>query len=365
MKIMFYTSSMGKGGAERVISVLANELIKDNEVCIVVNTLKNMAYELNQKIKSLELDDQYNNSNIYRNIKRIITTKKIINKEKPDIIISFLPMPSYRILMLKRMLKNIPIIISDRNDPKEEYKTLINKILMTILYKRADGFVFQTKEQKEYFSEKIQEKSIIIPNPIKDEFLEETSEEIEKDKTIITVGRLVEQKNQKMLIKAFHNICDKYKDYKLKIFGDGPLKDELQKYIDTLKMNGKIELCGTSDNIKKELQKAELFILSSNYEGMPNALIEAMAVGLSCISTDCPCGGPRELIENKKNGILIPVNSEKDLILAIEEVLNNKSYSNELGKNAELIKEELNTKKVVTKWNNYILEIKDKKESKK
>lgn len=358
MKIMFYTSSMGKGGAERVISVLANNLISCNEICIVVNTTKNAAYELDKKIKLIELDKTYNKISIYRNIKRIIDTKKVVEKEKPDIIISFLPMPSYKILSLKNKFKNIPIIVSDRNDPKEEYKTFINKVLMKSLYKRADGFVFQTKEQKEYFNKKIKDKSVIIHNPIKDEFLENNLKNIIKEKTIITVGRLVEQKNHEMLISAFAKVYSKHKDYKLKIFGDGPLKEELQKQIERLQLKDKIQLCGVSDNIKEELEKAEIFVLSSNYEGMPNVLIEAMAVGLPCISTDCPCGGPREVIETEKNGILVPIKSEKELVNSIEKLINDKEYSNKIGNNATEIKNKLNTNKIVTEWKEFITNIK-------
>lgn len=357
MNIMFNISSMASGGAERVIANLSNILIKENDIEILVNTKKNSYYDLDSRIRVLELDSKRDNI-IIRNIKRIINTKKIICREKPDIIISFLPVPSFRILLLKRKFKNIPIIISDRNNPKEEYKTLINKILMNVLYKRADGFVFQTKEQRQYFNKKIQDKSIIIHNPIKDEFLTESKEEIKKDKTIITVGRLVEQKNQKMLINAFSKIVDQYSDYNLKIFGDGPLKSDLQDLINKLKLDNNIQLCGISNDIKKELKKAEIFVLSSDYEGMPNALIEAMVLGIPCISTDCPCGGPMELIENNKSGILIKTKNEKELVESLKKLLNNKELGKELGKNAKKIREELNINKIANQWKNYIKKIK-------
>lgn len=351
---MFYTSSMGKGGAERVISVLSNNLILRNNICIVLNTTKNIAYELDPRIKLIELDKAYNKFSICRNIKRIITTKKIIEKEKPDIIISFLPIPSYRILSLKNEFQGTQIIVADRNDPKEEYKTLINKILMKLLYKRADGFVFQTKEQKEYFDKKIQDRSVIIHNPIKEEFLQTNLQNIIKEKTIISVGRLVEQKNQKMLINAFSKIAKKNEDYILKIFGNGPLKEKLQEQIESLQLDDRIKICGISDNIKEELEKGEIFVLPSNYEGMPNALIEAMSVGLPCISTDCPCGGPRELIENEKNGLLIPVNDEKILQKKLEILIDNNKLRMKIGEEAKKIREKLEISKIIKCWEKYI-----------
>lgn len=353
---MFNTSSMGKGGAERVISVLANELIKENDVSILINTKENKAYDLNEKIKLLELDKKHIPIALFRNLKRIWTSAKIVKREQPDIIISFLPMPSYRILLLKKFIK-VPIIISDRNDPNKEYQSFISKFLMKRLYPKADGFVFQTEEQKKFFDKNIQDKSIIIYNPIKDEFLN-INKAAQKEDTIISVGRLVEQKNQKMLIEAFSKIAKEYSNYKLKIFGTGPLELSLKKQIEELNLSNKIMLCGVCDDIKTELEKARIFVLSSDYEGMPNALIEAMAVGLPVISTDCPCGGPKELIENEKNGLLIEVGNVEELEKKMKYLIENQEKAIEMGKNAEQIKETLNSVNILKQWECYIEEMK-------
>ena len=355
---MFNTSSMGKGGAERVISVLANELINENEVSILLNTTKDKAYELDERIKLLETDKKEIPIALIRNLRRLYVSEKLIKKEDPDIIISFLPMPSYRVLLLRKYIKK-PIIICDRNDPKREYKSFINKFLMKKLYKKADGFVFQTKEQKEFFDEEIQSKSVIIYNPIKTEFLNKNESALKED-TIINVGRLVEQKNQKMLINAFLKISNKYKNYKLKIFGTGPLEKQLTEQIQELNLQGKVQLCGVSDDIKKELEKAKIFVLSSDYEGMPNALIEAMAVGLPVISTDCPCGGPRELINNEENGLLIEANNTEELVEKLEYLIENKEKAISIGKKAEVIKEKLNLTNIVKQWQSYIMEVNNK-----
>lgn len=354
MKILFCISSMGKGGAERVISILSNNLIKKNEVTILVNTNRNVAYSLNNKINIISLDKKYYKNNMVRNINRILVTKKVLKQKKPDIIVSFLPMPSFRILIANKKIK-IPIIISDRNDPNQEYKSKITNKLMKWLYPKADGFVFQTNEQKKYFDEKIQQKSTVIFNPIKDEFLVKQDINIEdKEDTIINVGRLVPQKNQKMLINVFSKISEKYPTYKLKIFGEGPLKDELQKQINELKINDKVLLCGVTNKIKEELEKSKIFVLSSDYEGMPNALIEAMAVGCAVISTDCPCGGPRELIKNMENGILVPVAGEEKLKESIERLIENEEKMKKLAENSKNIKEILNTDNIVKQWEKYI-----------
>lgn len=357
MKVMFCTSSMGKGGAERVISILSNDFVKNNKVSILINTDKNIAYELDKKINIITLDKKYYKNNLIRNIYRISQTKKILKKEKPDIIVSFLPMPSFRILIANKKTK-IPVIISDRNDPKQEYKSKLSNRLMNWLYPKASGFVFQTNEQKEYFKNDIQQRSIIIFNPINDSFLETKDISIEeKENVIINVGRLVPQKNQRMLINAFAKVSKKHPQYKLKIFGDGPLKEELQEQINKLNINNKVFLCGIADNIKEELEKAKIFVLSSDYEGMPNALIEAMAVGCAVISTDCPCGGPKELIKSKENGILISLKNEEELVKNIDDLIANEEDIKVMGKNAKKIKDMLNTDSILNQWKNYIKEI--------
>ena len=354
MKVMFCTSSMGKGGAERVISILSNDFVKNNKVSILINTDKNIAYELDKKINIITLDKKYYKNNLIRNIYRISQTKKILKKEKPDIIVSFLPMPSFRILIANKKTK-IPVIISDRNDPKQEYKSRLSNILMNWLYPKANAFVFQTNEQKEYFSKEIQQKSTVIFNPIKDSFLITRDIEIkERENAIINVGRLVPQKNQKMLISAFSKVSTKYPQYKLKIFGDGPLKEELQEQINNLHMKDKILLCGITDDIKQELERSKIFVLSSDYEGMPNALIEAMAVGCATISTDCPCGGPRELIRDGENGVLIPIKDEEQLIESIDLLIENEEYSKQIGEKAKKIKEILKTDNILKQWKEYI-----------
>ena len=143
MKITFCISSLSKGGAERVISILANKLIEENEIEIIINTKSNTAYKFDNRIKILELDKKIHTNPLLKNMARIKLINEELKKEKPDIILTFLPMPSFRILYANRKLK-IPIIVADRNDPKQEYKSFICKILMKWLYPKANGFVFQT-----------------------------------------------------------------------------------------------------------------------------------------------------------------------------------------------------------------------------
>lgn len=355
MKILFTIGNLKKGGAERVIANLSNFLIKNHEVIIVTTTHDEIYYELDNKIKVYHLDEakELKKGIIIKNIKRIRMLNKIIKLEVPDLAVSFLPEPSYRLMLIK---KNLPSIISVRNDPKIEYKSLKNKILMKMLYPKADGFVFQTEEARACFSQKIQEKSCVIPNPISQNFVGDLYSGKRK-KTIVNVGRLTEQKNQLIIIDAFYNIQRKYKNYTLKIYGDGNLKPLLTNRIKELNLEKKVFLMGEVNNIQNVIRKDGMFVLSSNYEGMPNALMEAMALGLPCISTDCPCGGPRFLIKNDFNGILVAMNSVDELAGAMEKIILDQEFANFISKNAHKICNTLNPLKINKKWENYMRQI--------
>lgn len=356
-KIMFYTMSLEKGGAERVISNLANELIKKYKVTIVTNIKSESEYKLDSSVKHIKIDKTTSEKKINKIIKKIgyYRTKKlcqIVEQEKPDIIIAFLPEPSFRILKLKNKIKT-PIIISDRNDPNIEYKGIVLKNLMKKRYKKADGFIFQTKEAKEYFNSIIKCKSEVIYNAINKEFIIENPTEKRK-KTIVSVGRLEKQKNHKLLIDAFEKFNKKDSSFELEIYGEGKLQGELKKMIESKGLNLKVHLMGKTDNVKKSISDASMFILSSDYEGMPNVLLEAMSMGIPCISTNCPIGGPKSIIKNEENGLLVETNNSEQLCEAMIRMSKDEELLKRIYDNHKAFLEEFDEKTIYKKWENYI-----------
>jgi len=225
------------------------------------------------------------------------------------------------------------IVISERNDPRHDGRGFITNLLTKILYPLADGIVFQTNRAKVYFSDKIQKKSRIIPNPI--EVTAKASDNTEKK--IVSVGRLASQKNQMMLIDAFYNVLKKYPDYTLYIYGEGNLRQKLTERIEELGLSHKVFLPGNILNLHEKIADAQVFALSSDYEGLSNALLEAMTMGLPCVSTNC--AGADEYIENEKNGLLVPVGDtvamEKALLYMIENPQNRVMMGNEAKKSSQ------------------------------
>ncbi|MHC1684882.1 MAG: glycosyltransferase family 4 protein [Clostridiaceae bacterium] len=357
MHIVFVTLSLRYGGAERVISNLCNYLSQDNKVTVATYICEESRYDLNNNVTHRYIDKgtSYSNLNkVSRFIKRREQTKKIMEELKPDIIVAFLPEPSFIVSSLKKQIKR-PIIISVRNDPKIEYSFFPYKLMMKKLYPLADGYVFQTEEAKQYFkfNQTIINNSIVIPNPINDNFIKQPYLG-ERDNEIVSVGRLEPQKNHKLLINAFAKVANKYPKFKLIIYGEGSLRNELESLIDQLGLKERVLLPGEKNNIRDLIYKASVFVLSSNYEGMPNALMEAMVLGLPVISTDCPCGGSGFLINNGINGILTSVDDVDQMSNAISRLISDMEYSQKLGVEANKISESLHPSKINKIWEDFI-----------
>lgn len=353
--ICFLSLSLCRGGAERVLAELCNYSCSSQYKVTVITCMNKPAeYVLNPEINHICID-----KHPYKNIgerfyKRRKILGKILSEVSPDCIISFLPEPNFLCLSLKYRLK-CPVIISLRNDPNKEYHNFVRKILMRMFYPKSNGCVFQTQAAREYFkfSNGLYANGIVIPNAINEKFICEEAIRV-KRKVIVSVGRLDSQKNQALLIRVFARIAKKYPEYSLEIFGDGKLRKELEDLVGELNLQKKVFLKGKVNDLPQRICDAEMFVLTSNYEGMPNALIEAMTLGIPSIATDCPCGGPAFLIKHKENGQLIPMENADELERAIQYYIDNKEVAYENGVNAMKITEVLSPEKIYSQWVQYV-----------
>lgn len=356
---MFYINEIGKGGAERVVTNLCNYFSEYNEVVLLTTRFYEPEYSISSKVRQLYLPSNKLNDKFSKiSFSKFYHLKKIIKEEKPDIVLSFLPEASFRVAAVKKytkVMKNIPLIVSIRDNPYVEYRNKVIFKIMKTLYKNIDGMIVQTEDCLNYFNFLNCDKKV-IPNPINQEFVD-CNFNGERKKTIVSVNRLTEQKNPFLLIHAFEKFIEKEKNYNLVMYGDGNLKEQLNNYIKENKLENKIFLPGKVNNVKDYIIDASMFVLSSNHEGMPNALMEAMALGLPCIATDSPIGGCRFLIQNNENGILIPVDGEQELVKAMEKIAKNPKFSEKLSENAKKISDTLDPSKIYQVWNDYIFYI--------
>lgn len=356
MKVAFYINAIHEGGAERVVVNLASDFAEYGDEIILITSFRDKwEYPYSDKIKRYILDENkvYNNV-IIKNISRIKRLHSILKSECPDCIVSFMAEANFRSIIASFGMKT-KTIVSVRNDPKVEYPGKVRGFFGRHMLNFADGCVFQTKDAQDWFYNRLKSKSTIILNSVKKDFFEIERKQI--DNTIVTCGRLEEQKNQKLLVEAFELVEKVHSGAKLFIYGEGRLRTELELLIKNKGLEKKIFLCGNYNNIPEVLSWANIFVLSSDYEGMPNALMEALAAGIPSISTDCPCGGPEFLISNKINGMLTTVGDMKQLANSIIYLLNNKKTADKMGVNAKKKAYDFYPDKINNEWHRYIEEV--------
>lgn len=361
-KIVFHLNCLEQGGAERVVTNLANQFVKeDYQVIIATEWYGENEFQIDERVRrvhvGLKAGDE-KKPRLAQFLLRVKYLRDFLKRENPDILIPFARKALYRGLMAAYFMK-IPVLISIRTDPAGHYEERSDKIQIPLLFPRVDGCVFQTEGAREFFAPRLQDNSRIILNPIHEKYIGVPMPE-RRTKTVVQSGRLVDFKNQPMLIRAFVKVHAKHPDYNLKIYGgdsfDGT-KEILEGLIEEFQAQDYIHLMGASDTLEKDLADAALFAFTSDWEGLPNALMEAMALGLPIVATDCPCGGPRTIMTNEVNGLLIPIKDEEALENGINRLIEDPEFAGRLGAEATKIADKANGQAVYEQWRDYIEEL--------
>lgn len=343
MRIMLVIGALKSGGAERVITNLSNYLSKTakDDVMLISIHYAVPVYPVSEQVEFI------NGLGGHNEFQAIVKLRRTIKKYAPDIILSFMTHINIAVL-LAAWGTRAPVVVSERNDPASMPPQRSRRILRNVIYPMATGFVFQTEDAKHYFSKCIQTRSKVIVNP--SEIFAEPCSLSERKPMIVTVGRLMKQKNQALLLRAFSNVSPRIPEYELHIYGDGPLEAELKSLAKSLGINEKTVFHGSVSNLHEQIRNSHIFVLTSDYEGMPNALMEAMALGLACISTDCPCGGPQMLIDDGESGFLIPVNDQRALECRLLELATEPEQRNMIAAKAMLAMEKIKKKNTYQTW---------------
>ena len=311
--ILFVSGSMLRGGAQRVISILANDYAASGwDVRVALLIENKIEYVLND---SIEIHDITHKGNRLKNFSKWVNElKAVINRIKPDVIVSFAGRINVITLLANRGT-GIPVLVSERNDPAHDRRSDFEMWLCKKLYQKADRVVFQTKYQAKFYEKWCKDNSVIIGNPISAPVYEGEHE----NKDIICVGKLMDQKNHPMMIKAFAKIAPEFPDKQVYIYGDGKKRTELEQLIADCDMTSRIHLMGNTPEIFNVMQKNEFFVMCSDYEGLSNALLEAMMSGMVCVTTNW--NGADEYVTDGVNGYLVPVNDSDALAAKLTEVL--------------------------------------------
>ena len=385
--VLFFVDSLGGGGAERVVSVLSREFAQTGyAVSIVMLRKVHINYRIDEKVKlvyaqDLPVSTMYGKlvragyvlykkarqrvykplmkkMGFYSRVPNIDETafyfyatyallyREFMKKHKGATAFGFLIRSNIAMLMASKGT-GVKTVFCERNNPvRPDMPRNIMK-LRDKIYKRCDEAVFQTVEEMEYYT-KIKGKKVVIPNAIKDNLPEKYNGERRQE--IVNFCRLSKQKNIPLLIDAFEMLLKDYPQYTLRIYGKGDERDNLLGYIEQKRLQEKVFIEDFAPDIHDRIKDAKMFVSTSDFEGLSNTMLEAMAIGLPCVCTDCDGGGARMMIQDHENGLLVPKGDVMAVYSAMKEIIDNKDLAEKLSENATKVKTDLEASKIANMW---------------
>lgn len=361
MKVGFLINDLEAGGAERATVSLANYFVNHGTDTKII-TFKDCEsfYPLDNKVEHLkanfdEIEHSMSVKRLTGAIKRMFAIRSYIKSLGLDLLIGMsFSMTWYTVFAT--IFTRTKSIGTERNNPYKYKSTTFNTLLRKVFYLLCNGYIFQTKKSACFFTKKLRKTDIIIPNAIFNESVYSIAPPQTRERIICAVGRLTQQKRFDILIDAFKQIESKIPDYNLIIFGEGDLREKLEEKINDYNLQDRIFLPGKNPDAVKVVNRSSVFVLSSDLEGMPNALMEAMALGVPCVSTRCDMG-PEELIENNKNGILVEPGSSSEIAKAILKIIENPDLACELSENARKLIKTHSIETISETWLNFLQNI--------
>ena len=350
-KLIVCTGTLMAGGAERVLSILSAPLSNAFDYVEYVLWLDKKSpdvfYKIDPRVRIIKISEESHSCNIF---KHLLWFRQHVKKEKPDAILSFMVMINFSV-MVSQLFCKTPLFLAERNDPRYFKGSWWLRKMINWMYtfSNVKKVIMQTENNKRYFSAGTQRKVEVIYNPIDmSESYVGSALKQEHSKRIVTVARLEKQKHQHILISAFSEFIKSHPDYTLTFYGVGSLEEELKKQTALLGISSHVSFPGRTNTVYDSIKDATMFVLTSEYEGMSNSLIEAMCLGLPCISTKV--SGATDLIQSGDNGVLIDIDDTQGLLIAMTEIADNPVYAKKIGENATQIYQILKSEVISKHW---------------
>ena len=357
MRVLFVTNSLGFGGAEKMITFIANSFyIRGNDVAVanlncVPDYVNSHMQPLEDGVKVFSFEKRDNKGKKSYYIKGI---KKIAKNFKADVIIGFTGFPNMYASIVGKLL-GIPSIISERGDPSKTTGTTLKARICRAIINSSRGGVFQTEGAMKFYSKRLQKRGVVIPNPI---FINGEISNVKYDdceKSVVSVGRLDNfQKRYDIMLDAFKLFSVKHPEYILKLYGKGDDEEKIRSWVSEKELTDKVVFMGLTTQPMQDICGDGMFLITSDFEGISNSLLEAMAVGLPCVSTDHTPGGARLLITNHENGILAPIGDAMALANAMCEFAENPELAKRCGENAKDVVNRFAPERIIDMWEDYI-----------
>ena len=354
-KIVFISSSLSYGGAEKMLCFVANGFAENGNDVTVINLMEHRddVGRLMNGIKVVDIKTmQVRYLDRFEQLFKLI---HVIRKMKPDIIISFKFMPNYLASIAGKTLK-IPVVISERADPSRECTFQGRDKMYWDIINKAPGGVFQTQGAMAMYSEEMQKRGAVIPNPaLPPDHVSHTVKENAGAGTVVSVGRLDNyQKRYDVMLSAFQLFHEKNPNYILKIYGDGEDAEKIRTWIDQAGLEKAAFLEGRTNQPLQAMDEADIFLTTSDYEGISNSLLEAMAIGMPVVATDCTPGGARMLIRDGENGLLVPRGDAEKSAGALDRMANDDALRRACGEQARNVLEDYSPDRIMALWTEYV-----------
>lgn len=354
MRITFIAASLGDGGAERVVSELANQMTRlGHEVAVIVVGSGNRTYTIDERIRVIDCAQKCKVPGLGF-LLRVGRIRRAVRQLQTQVCISFnATVNIYAALACGH--EKCRLVLSERNDPRYYPTGKAQRLLRRLTYGMADRYVFQTPEAMAWFPQKIRSRGTVIFNPVNPALPQPF--EGKRTKRIVTAVRLEPQKNLTMAIDAFERLHRQFPEYVFEIYGKGSLRDALSDYIAGKGLSDSVRLMGNSTRLYTDILDAQMFVLSSDFEGMSNSMLEAMALGIPTVSTDYPSGGARAVIRSGENGLLIPVGDATGLYEAMKRLIEEPELAQKLSKNGLALRQSLSVDAITGQWLDFIGEM--------
>lgn len=391
-EIIFIIKVLNDGGAERVVSMLANHFFRSDYRTKILVTHQHRCEVDTRRIQSgievIALEDEAPKSKrsssfhmmetrvigkalsiltgnqdyvsikkyAARNKNKISWMKSFLKKHKDAVLMAFLYDAIFLALLSRGRYNRV--VISDRGDPGQSIGSKTDIAFFRTMFPKADTMVFQSLDVKKWYKKNVGIDGQVIFNPITEGLPE--SYVGERKKRIVNFCRINPQKNLILLIEAFEMLHRDYSDYELFIYGDpgpndGEYAQRVYRYAEKSACSNAIHFLHAEENIHSLILDYAMFVSSSDFEGMSNSMLEAMAIGLPVVCTDCPAGGARAVIRDHENGILVPVNDAIALYTAMKELIKNPDLANRIAQKAVRIREDQSEKKIMKQWEKILM----------
>ena len=371
MRLALVISSLAGGGAERTMAALANAWVaQGRQVTLITLALRiEDIYVLRSEVVRVDLglkgDSRGALGSLVATLRRVRALRRALRESRPDAVVSFMTTTNLLVLIGTIGL-HVPVIISERVFIAMQPPHWPLRRLYRLLYSRAAAIVAQTRRGAADLEARVGRTVHVIPNwvapgnedsPCQRGDPQIRSQEQERGAHLmVAVGRLDPQKGFDLLIEAFSQVASRYPSWRLAILGEGAARPELTSLIATRKLAARVSLPGFIAEPRAIMRQADLFVLSSRYEGMPNALIEAMSEGRACVSFDCPTG-PGELIQHSINGWLVPAGDVDALSAALGDLMGDNGLRQRLGRRARAIADAYSQRSIMGLWNSLLASV--------